>query len=72
MSQSVIAHSMVKLQRQVRQLVESDIIKPSDRLWKIAFLFGDDWPHWKQELLDFEFDMQDPVSELLAVEAWDD
>lgn len=63
---------MVKLQRHVHSLVTSNIIKPTDSLWKIAFLYGDEWPHWKQELLDFGFTMQDPVSELLAVEAWED
>lgn len=63
---------MVKMQRQLHSLVESNIIKPSDSLWKIALLYGDHWPHWKQELLDFGFTMQDPISELLAVEAWDE
>jgi len=28
--------------------------------------------HWKKELLDFGFSMQDPVSELIAVETWDE
>ncbi len=71
MNQQVI-HPMVKLQRQVRSLVDSKIIDSSDSIWKIAFLYGDEWQHWKRELQEFEFSMQDPVSELLAVEAWDE
>ncbi|GAB4278698.1 MAG: hypothetical protein Fur0025_05410 [Oscillatoriaceae cyanobacterium] len=71
MTQKVI-HPMVKMQRQVRSLVNSNILKPTDSIWKIAFLYGDEWSHWKQELQDFEFSMQDPVSELLAVENWED
>lgn len=71
MNQQVI-HPMVKLQRQVRSLVDSKIINSGDSIWKIAFLYGDEWQHWKRELQEFEFSMQDPVSELLAVEAWDE
>lgn len=71
MAQQVI-HPMVKLQHHVRSLVESKIIKPSDSIWKIALLYGNEWSYWKKELLDFGFSMQDPVSELLAVEAWDE
>lgn len=71
MNQQVI-HPMVKFQRQVRSLVEKKIIKPSDSLWKIALLYGDEWPYWKKELLEFDFSMQDPVSELLAVESWEE
>ena len=71
MSQKVI-HPMDKLQRQVDSLVKSDIIKPSDSLWKIALLYGDEWKYWKQELLEFGFSMQDPLSELLAVEDWEE
>lgn len=71
MNQQVI-HPMVKFQRQVHSLVKSNIIKPTDSLWKIALLYGDEWPYWKKELLEFGFSMQDPVSELLAVEGWDD
>jgi hypothetical protein len=63
---------MVKFQRQVRSLVTSKVLKPSDSIWKIALLYGDDWSYWKRELEDFEFTMQDPVSDLLAVEMWDD
>jgi Domain of unknown function (DUF4327) len=71
MNQQVI-HPMVKLQRHVRSLVDSQIVKPTDSIWKIAFLYGDEWQFWKQELQEFEFSMQDPISELLAVEAWDE
>ena len=71
MAQQVI-HPMVKLQRDVRSLVESKIIKPSDSIWKIALLYGNEWSYWKEELLDFGFTMQDPVSDLIAVESWDE
>lgn len=71
MAQQVI-HPMVKLQRHVRSLVESKIIKSTDSIWKIALLYGNEWPYWKQELTDFGFAMQDPVSDLLAVDAWDE
>jgi hypothetical protein len=67
-----VAHPMEKFQRQVRSLVQSKVIKPTDRLWKIALLYGDEWTYWKKELEDFEFTMQDPISDLLAVETWDD
>ena len=67
-----VLHPMVKLQRQVQSLVSSKLIKPTDRIWKIAFLFGDEWPYWKKELEDFEFSMQDPISDLLAVETWEE
>lgn len=67
-----VAHPMVQFQRQVRSLVKSNLLKPTDSLWKVALLYGEAWPHWKQELQDFDFTMQDPVSDLLAVEAWDD
>jgi len=70
-SQQVV-HPMVKLQRQVQKLVDSKLLKPSDSLWKIALLYGDEWAFWKQELLDFDFTMQDPVSDLLAVESWEE
>jgi hypothetical protein len=67
-----VAHPMVKFQSQVRSLVESKLVKPSDSLWQIALIFGDDWKHWKQELLEFNFSMQDPISYLLAVENWEE
>jgi len=63
---------MVKLQRQVRKLVDSKLIQSSDSIWKIALLYGDEWAYWKQELLAYDFSTQDPVSELLAVDCWDD
>ena len=71
MNQQVI-HPMVKFQRQVRSLVESKIVRPSDSIWKIALLYGDEWSHWKHELEEFEFSMQDPISDLLAVESWEE
>jgi hypothetical protein len=67
-----VAHPMVKLQRQVRSLVDSKLLKPSDSLWKIALLYGDEWAYWKQELQAFDFTMQDPVSDLLAVDSWEE
>ncbi len=67
-----VAHPMVKLQLKVASLVNSKVLKPSDRIWKIALLYGDEWTYWKTELLEFGFTTQDPVSELLAVEAWDE
>lgn len=64
---------MVKFQRQVESLVsKSKVVKPSDPLWKIAFLFGDDWAHWRKELEDFDFAMQDPIADLLAVQSWEE
>ncbi|MBA3922189.1 MAG: DUF4327 family protein, partial [Nostocaceae cyanobacterium] len=66
MTQQVI-HPMVKLQRNVQSLLESKIIKPTDSIWKIALLYGNEWSYWKKELLDFGFTMQDPVSDLLDV-----
>jgi hypothetical protein len=65
-------HPMFKLQRKVRSLADSKAIKLTDSIWKISLLYGDEWPYWKKELIDFGFSMQDPISELLAVEEWDD
>lgn len=67
-----VTHPMVKLQRQVHSLVESKIIQPTDRIWKISLLYGEEWSYWKQELLEFGFTMQDTIGDLLAVEAWDE
>jgi len=67
-----VAHPMVKLQRQVQSLVNSNVLKPTDSIWKIALLYGKEWSYWKSELMDFGFSMQDPVQELIAVEEWDD
>jgi hypothetical protein len=71
MNQKVI-HPMVKLQRQVRKLVDGNLVKPTDSIWKIALLYGDEWAYWKSELEDFEFSPQDPIADLLVVESWDD
>lgn len=65
-------HPMGKLQRQLQSLVNSNKLKPTDSLWKVGLLFPDRWPHWKHELLDFEFSMQDSIQSLLDVEAWDE
>jgi hypothetical protein len=67
-----VAHPMVKFQRKIASLVESKVIKPNDSLWKLALLYGDEWSYWKGELSEFGFAMQDPVSEVLMVEAWDE
>lgn len=68
----LVAHPMVKLQRKVKSLVDSQVLKPSDSIWKIAFLYGDEWSFWKKELEEFDFTMQDPVSDLLSVESWEE
>jgi hypothetical protein len=67
-----VAHPMVKFQRKAASLVESKVMKPSDSIWKLALLYGNEWTHWKKELLDFGFSLQDPISEVLSVEAWDE
>jgi hypothetical protein len=67
-----VAHPMEKLQRQVKSLVDKKLIKPTDSLWKIALLYGDEWVYWKKELISFDFTMQDPVSHLLAVDSWEE
>lgn len=67
-----VAHPMVKLQRQVQSLVNSKLLKPSDSIWKIALLYGDEWSYWKNELLEFGFSMQDPVQDLIVVDEWDE
>ncbi|MDJ0686911.1 MAG: DUF4327 family protein [Xenococcaceae cyanobacterium MO_188.B32] len=67
-----LAHPMVKLQRKIASLVESKIIKPEDSIGKIALLLGNDWAYWKNELLEFDFSMKDPVKELLMIENWDE
>lgn len=71
MTKSVM-HPMVKFQHHVRSLVDSKILKPTDSIWKVALVFGNEWAYWKKELLDFGFSLQDPVSEVLAVEGWDE
>ncbi|MDY6783916.1 MAG: DUF4327 family protein [Cyanobacteriota bacterium] len=67
-----LAHPMVKFQRQLQSLVDSKALRPNDSIWKVALLYGDDWQHWKGELLEFGFDMQDPIQDVLVVEAWDE
>lgn len=67
-----IAHPMVKLQRKVSSLVDSNIVKPDDSISKIALLLGNDWAYWKNELIDFNFSLKDPIKELLMVEDWDE
>jgi hypothetical protein len=67
-----VALPMVKFQRQVQSLVNRNVVKPTDSIWKIAFLFGNDWAHLRKELEDFDFSLQDPISDLLAVESWED
>ena len=72
MTTKQVAHPMLKLQRKVSSLVESNIIKPEDNIGKIALLFGDKWAYWKEELQAFDFSMKDTIEELLLVEDWDD
>ncbi|MEA5532857.1 DUF4327 family protein [Crocosphaera sp. XPORK-15E] len=67
-----VAHPMLKFQRKVSSLVESKVLKSSDSIWKVALLYGDDWAYWKRELLEFGFTMQDPVSDVIVVEGWDE
>lgn len=67
-----VAHPMLKLQRKVSSLVDSKVVKPNDRIGKIALLLGNDWSYWKNELLDFDFSPKDEIKELLAVEDWDE
>jgi hypothetical protein len=67
-----VFHPMVKFQRKVASLVDANILKPTDNISKVALLYGDQWSYWKQELSDFGFSMQDPVSEILLVDAWDE
>ena len=72
LKEPVVAHPMADFQRKVRSLVETKAIAPSDSLWKIAFLFGDKWTHWKSELQSFDFTMQDAIGDLLAVDCWEE
>ena len=67
-----VAQPMEKFQRQVRSLVDTKVIRSTDKLWKIALLYGDEWSYWKRELEDFDFSMQDLIGDLLAVESWED
>lgn len=72
MRRKQVIHPMVKLQQKVSSLVNSQIIKPDDSIGKIALLFGNDWAFLKSELLAFGFTMQDPVSDLLVVQQWNE
>ena len=72
MTTKQVAHPMLKLQRKVSSLVESNIIKPEDNIGKIALLFGDKWGYWKEELQAFDFSLKDTIEDLLLVEDWDD
>ncbi len=72
MINQTVAHPMAKFQRQVKSLVKRNVVQPEDSLWKVAFLFGEDWSHWRRELEEFEFSMQDPIADLLAVESWEE
>ena len=67
-----VAHPMMKLQRKVSSLVDSNIIQPEDSISKVALLLGNDWSYWKNELLEFDFSLKDPIQELLQVEDWDE
>lgn len=67
-----VAHPMEKFQRKIASLVEKKVLKPTDSLWKLALLYGDEWSYWKKELQDFGFTMQDPVKDVIAVDAWDE
>jgi hypothetical protein len=67
-----VAHPMEKFQRKIASLVEKKVLKPTDSLWKLALLYGDEWSYWKKELQDFGFTMQDPVQDVIAVDAWDE
>ncbi len=72
MNNKQVLHPMVKLQQRVSSLVNSRIIQPDDNIAKIALLFGDDWSFLKSELLAYGFSLQDPVSDVLVVEQWND
>ena len=67
-----VVHPMENFQEKLSKLVEANLLKPSDGIWKAAFLYGDQWNYWKQELLEFGFNTQDPVSEILKVDIWDE
>lgn len=72
MISQTVAHPMVKFQRQVKSLVKRQVVQPSDSIWKVAFLFGEEWSHWRKELEDFDFSMHDPIADLIAVESWEE
>ena len=72
MNNKQLLHPMVKLQQRVSSLVNSRIIQPDDSIAKIALLFGNEWSFLKSELLAYGFTLQDPVSDVLVVQRWDD
>jgi hypothetical protein len=72
LTNQTVIHPMVKFQRKVSSLVKRQVVQPTDSLWKVAFLFSDEWGHWRKELEDFDFSMQDPIKDLLAVETWEE
>ncbi|AFY71522.1 hypothetical protein Pse7367_3282 [Thalassoporum mexicanum PCC 7367] len=72
MNNTQVIHPMVKFQQQVKSLTDKKLVNGTDRLWQVSLVFGNDWQHWKNELIDFGFTMQDPIAALLEVEAWDD
>jgi len=67
-----VAHPMMKFQRKIASLVEKKLLKPTDGIWKLALLYGDEWAFWKKELQDFGFAMHDPVQDVLMVDGWDE
>ncbi|MEB3173967.1 MAG: DUF4327 family protein [Cyanobacteriota bacterium] len=67
-----LAQPMEKFQRKMASLVEAKAIKPQDRLWKLALLYGEEWAFWKNELQEFGFSMQDPIEAVLQVEVWEE
>ncbi len=67
-----VAHPMVKFQRKLASLVESKVLSSKDSIYKVALLYGNEWAYWKKELMDFGFSLQDPIEDILIVEAWDD
>ena len=71
MGQQVL-QPMEKFQRKIQSLVTSKILKPSDSIWKVSLLFGEEWSFWKQELEAFGFTVQDSLADVLAVEVWED
>ena len=72
MNKKQVLHPMVKLQQRVSSLVNSRIVEPKDDIAKVALLFGNDWSFLKSELLAYGFSLEDPISDLLVVQKWDD
>jgi len=72
MNTTQVVHPMVKFQQQVRSLVDAKLVKPSDSLWQVALVYGDEWQHWKKELAEFGFSTQDAIGEMLSIDGWDE